>query len=538
MLGWVQATSFTYYKTVPRRRLPFASKQVAKTRRATSPPSKRPFQAATADDVRDGPSAESQWESVDGGALLALPPTPAMVQHCLVPVSALEAAVLPPPPKLGTATAVARIAAFDMDDTLVTSRSGKVFSDKGDSGDWKWVTAAVPDVVRSLHGAGYLIAVFSNQAGVDGGKGWNASAAATVQAKVSALSASLGVPLAALLSTRKDRWRKPDTGMWEFLEEIVGRAGLAVGGGRVDCRCASFYCGDAAGREVPTLAGRKRDFSCSDRKFAHNVGVYFCVPEMVFGGETDALLKKAGERLWLDTAHLTSLPCASTAFTWRGVSPTALQGMARTYEGATLQGFRYPDGKSEAIRLVRAAAAAFPPLSRSDGQQELVLLVGFPACGKTTFYKRFFEPLGYAHVNRDTLKTREKCLRAMVSAWQAGRSVVVDNTNPSAAARRDFIAVVAKGVKGDRDAALPVRVFVFQHSMEEAMHWNEVRARAGLAERIPSIAYFTFRKQFEPYTPDLIRAERVEVVYEVPPVVCFDGLPGVVEKYFFRLYQR
>lgn len=36
----------------------------------------------------------------------------------------------------------------------------------------------------------------------------------------------------------------------------------------------SFYCGDAAGRKAdPTQDRPKSDFSCTDRKFAANIGV-------------------------------------------------------------------------------------------------------------------------------------------------------------------------------------------------------------------------------------------------------------------------
>ena len=46
----------------------------------------------------------------------------------------------------------------------------------------------------------------------------------------------------------------------------------------------SLYCGDAAGREVGWSAGKKKDFSCSDRLFADNVGVKFYTPEEFFLG--------------------------------------------------------------------------------------------------------------------------------------------------------------------------------------------------------------------------------------------------------------
>src|SRR5262249_4770419 len=47
----------------------------------------------------------------------------------------------------------------------------------------------------------------------------------------------------------------------------------------------------------------------------------------------------------------------------------------------------------------------------------------------------------YIHVNLDTLKTKSKCFKAVEEALESGKSVIIDNTNPSAAARLEFTEI-------------------------------------------------------------------------------------------------
>lgn len=42
-------------------------------------------------------------------------------------------------------------------------------------------------------------------------------------------------------------------------------------------------------------------------------------------------------------------------------------------------------------------------------EKEMIIFVGSPASGKSTFWKNYLEK--YARVNRDTLKTKEKCYK-------------------------------------------------------------------------------------------------------------------------------
>ena len=75
---------------------------------------------------------------------------------------------------------------------------------------------------------------------------------------------------------------------------------------------------------------------------------------------------------------------------------------------------------------------------------ELIIMVGYPGSGKSTLCKQFFVPEGYEYVNQDTLKTKQKCLKFCESYLSRGSSVVVDNTNPSAEVRGEYVALARK----------------------------------------------------------------------------------------------
>lgn len=67
----------------------------------------------------------------------------------------------------------------------------------------------------------------------------------------------------------------------------------------------------------------------------------------------------------------------------------------------------------------------------------MVIFVGSPGSGKSTFWKNHLS--SYERINRDTLKTKEKCLKVAEEAMKNGKNLVIDNTNPSAEDRKAYI---------------------------------------------------------------------------------------------------
>ena len=200
-----------------------------------------------------------------------------------------------------------KVAAFDIDGTIITTKSGKVFP--VDEHDWRILYPEVPGKLKSLVEEGYKLVLITNQAGIAKGK----LTIKQFSKKVSSILSRLGVNAMVFVSTADTGYfRKPRPGIWDWLE-LRGNSGVQVS------RTDSFYCGDAAGREAGFIPGKKKDFSCSDRLFAENIGVTFYTPEEFFLGKkpTSKFNKpfrpsKALDGTLLEPSSVTLVPSSQT----------------------------------------------------------------------------------------------------------------------------------------------------------------------------------------------------------------------------------
>jgi predicted kinase len=122
---------------------------------------------------------------------------------------------------------------------------------------------------------------------------------------------------------------------------------------------------------------------------------------------------------------------------------------------------------------------------------ELIIFVGLQAAGKSTFYRMYFAET-HEYVSKDLLRNNrqpERRQRQLIEeALQAGRSVVVDNTNPTRAVRESLIAL------GRQNGARIVGYY-FEIEVQQSLERN--RRRSGKA-RVPPVAIYTTRKKLEP----------------------------------------
>eukprot|EP00403_Amphidinium_massartii_P025160 CAMPEP_0178396230 /NCGR_PEP_ID=MMETSP0689_2-20121128/13624_1 /TAXON_ID=160604 /ORGANISM="Amphidinium massartii, Strain CS-259" /LENGTH=542 /DNA_ID=CAMNT_0020016903 /DNA_START=39 /DNA_END=1667 /DNA_ORIENTATION=+ len=317
------------------------------------------------------------------------------------------------------------VAGYDMDSTLIETKSGKTFPQSKD--DWKLWNEAVPGKLQELHKSGHKIVILTNQGGVAKGQ----TKLADIQAKIDELQAALDVPLLAMILTQDDLYRKPLPAAWKLMESEFN-------GGVKVTRGKSFYCGDAAGREPPVV--KKKDFSANDLKFALNLGVDFYTPEEHFLG----LVQK------YEKAHFAFDPRKL------GVKPAA-------YPVPALKG------------------------------QTLVLCIGPPGSGKSSAATQHFTAC--VRVNQDTLKTKEKCLKACEQALKEGKSVIVDNQNKQVTDRAPYLAL-AKAVGA---ASIAIHYDV---PKELCFHLNAYRmlntsSELHRPEKVPSMVIHGFYKNVQ-----------------------------------------
>ncbi|KAG5643898.1 hypothetical protein DXG03_009469 [Asterophora parasitica] len=336
-----------------------------------------------------------------------------------------------------------KVAAFDLDGTLIKSDFGIGSSRKASTStptaapSWEWWRASIPAKLKEVIDSGFTVVIISNQA-------LKPAALKAWKLKISSIAAALpDVPFRLFAASAKDGYRKPMPGMWTELERIFVEDGVTID------KAQSFFVGDAAGRQY---TGTKSDFSSTDRKWALNVDISFLTPEEYF-------LK---------------LP---------------------PHTNFTLPGFNVSSLPTDLPTITPTSS----PLLPHPPKQELVLFVGYPCLGKTTFFRSHFEPAGYIHINQDTLKTRDKCVKEMQRHLQDGKSCVIDNTNRNATTRKYYVDVA-------NQLKVSTRCFYFMGSIELAWHNNlyrtfnlppSVATVESKRELVPYIGFSGFRDSFE-----------------------------------------
>jgi DNA 3'-phosphatase len=116
----------------------------------------------------------------------------------------------------------------------------------------------------------------------------------------------------------------------------------------------------------------------------------------------------------------------------------------------------------------------------------MVLFVGMPGSGKTTYYHQNLQPLEYVHANQDLLGTKAKVLKVVSDSMQHGLNVCVDATNPRQQRRVEFYNLAQSN-----DYNIVVIYFV-----RNGVGYNKLRDKP-----VPTVGYNMYYKYLVEPTP-------------------------------------
>lgn len=426
--------------------------------------------------------------------------------------------------------------------------------------------------------ARFAIVWISNQAG-------NSSQQLKFKNKMPLLCRVLDVPVRVLAAWGHDEYRKSSTGMWDALVRDfnggvqVGALGWNLRARRLSRQCRSCLLTSRTGCSNPptqitssrstsetppvvpaittTRTGVRRpsfrglmslphhriNRSCPltrsngflrRTELALNCGLKFLTPEEFFLNKPPMPFALKG---WDPSTH--DHDGQSSLYTMTRANTSSRSRWTARFGGKT-------DEEKSKRHLLRPAGPLFSPTSspllprrnsefEDEHPPEVVIFVGFPGSGKTSFYKTHFAPKGYVHVvrspfarllffrgiytdlwlwmltldplqNQDTLRTRSACLDLVSSCLSSSppKSCVVDNTSPSRSVRAEYVSLIRARYPGTK-----IRCFYFTAPMQLAMHNAVYRAlcepvdggNGKMREVLPMIAFMTFRSNLEIPTP-------------------------------------
>lgn len=192
----------------------------------------------------------------------------------------------------------------------------------------------------------------------------------------------------------------------------------------------SFYCGDACGRED--------DHADTDLKFALNMKVKFITPEHCF----------------LDKKN------------------------------------KYPKKIDYPVNVNKCESKESDYKFKPSKKREMIIMVGYPASGKSYVSKELEKKYKYVIINQDDLKTKAKCIKMAKEKLEEKKSIIIDATNPSKKSREEWIEIGNK-------YKCEIKFIVMESSLELSKHNNYYRNATSDRGVIPDIAYNLYKSKYE-----------------------------------------
>ena len=296
------------------------------------------------------------------------------------------------------------IASFDLDNTIIKTKSEKTFAIN--ENDWMFQYENVTNILQKYYNKNYKIIIITNQKGLN-----SEGKIKTFKNKIEQISKILdNIIFEIYVMIHDNLFRKPFPSVFKEINFDKEN---------------SFYCGDACGRE--------NDFSDSDIKFAHNVGITFYTPENIF----------------LDSKEIIKINY-HIDFT-------------KKYEK-----YNYEKNKDK---------------------PEVIIMCGFPACGKSYLAKNIKDNnKNFEIISLDEIKTKAKMKKLILESIRKNKNIIIDNTNIDIKSRKYIIDFF--------DDKYYIRIIHFDISLDVCKHNNNYRYYTQ-NKYVPKIVYNKMNKQYE-----------------------------------------
>lgn len=304
--------------------------------------------------------------------------------------------------KIGSTT---KIAAFDLDGTLITPKSKNKFSK--DITDWKLLNGGLKAKIGKLIEDGYAFVIFSNQMGV------SRKFITLKQAKLKFknIVEHLNLPCIAFFCTHLDAYRKPSIGMLELYKTINGQRKLDLNN--------SFFVGDAM--------GRPKDHSAADLLFAYNCKLPFIPIEGFISGFEKPKLFTYDQ---LKKYRIPKFPNPSL--------PKTPRILAKACKGTGNEGSEF--------LFITDLIDTVEKFVDENSKSIILLLVGLFGSGKTFFFNNYLAGKGYKSIDSSrSLEDEQALFNSYVQDDDVlNKRIVIDQPNLTDKQRKRWIELAKK----------------------------------------------------------------------------------------------
>lgn len=326
------------------------------------------------------------------------------------------------------------IIALDMDNTIISTKSGKRFPI--DKDDWKFILDSNIKLAKE-NKKDKSIVIITNQLGIDKGK----TNLDDIKHKISKIQKHLNIPLLAIIANKNNHYRKPRVGSFELLLNIYKKNNKNI--------TKFTFVGDAA--------GRKKDHSDSDYKYLINVKKYnklnnnkiktvFKLPEQYF-------LKKNTDIKFDDNINI--------------------NGYKLDYKGL------------DSIKTIISNIEE----KKKKNTNHIYLVSGYPSSGKTTLSNQLKKHFKVEHLSKDIYKNKFK--KMVINAVNKNEDIIIEGLYYSTKQREELKNIINKSQK-----EYNIINIICDIDIDTALHLNNYRSLTTGSDIIPNIVYYSYRKYY------------------------------------------